>query len=235
MNLTSLLESITNRQRQRRITKWSDYRRLVASICDGKEPDADKIATVLADNERTLDELRHDAELLARRRKLRDEYDAIAPLESEATKVGKQIEGAEKTFEAMTAKHEEEMSPLYIRRNEINAIRKRATQARMELRNTCEDRELVAEYDAVVEELSAADHTRASLGEEMDKRESWMRQDQEKAKATPFRQEADRYTSQAEEHEAILANLQAKFEPADDAVNAIQERLSEIEDRLLEP
>lgn len=100
------LETITNRQRQRRITKWSDYRRLVASICDGKEPDADEIATVLADNERTLDELRHDAELLARRRSLRDEYDAIEPLESEATKLAKQIDIAEQTLEAMCFVHD---------------------------------------------------------------------------------------------------------------------------------
>ncbi|QDT05331.1 hypothetical protein K227x_37310 [Rubripirellula lacrimiformis] len=235
MNLTSLLETITNRQRQRRITKWSDYRRLVASICDGKEPDADKIATVLADNERTLDELRHDAELLARRRRLRDEYDAIAPLESEATKLAKQIDAAEQTLEALTAKHESEMSPLYIRRTEINTIRKRASQARMELRNTCEDRELVVEYDSVVEELSAADHARASLAEEMDKRESWARQDREKGKATPFKNEANRYKEQAEAHEAILADLRAKYEPAEYTVNALQERLSEIEDRLLDP
>lgn len=127
------------------------------------------------------------------------------------------------------------MSPLYIRRTEINTIRKRALQARMKLRNTCEDRELVAEYDAVVEELSAADHTRASLAEEMDKREGWMRQDKEKAKATPFKNEANRYAEQVATHEAILADLRAKYEPDENTVNALQERLAEIEDRLLEP
>lgn len=105
----------------------------------------------------------------------------------------------------------------------------------MELRNTCEDRELVAEYDSVVDELSAADHTRASLAEEMDKRESWARQDREKGKATPFKNEANHYAEQAATHEAILADLRAKFEPAENAVHTLQERLSDIEDRLLEP
>lgn len=105
----------------------------------------------------------------------------------------------------------------------------------MELRNTCEDRELVAEYDAVVEELSAADHTRASLAEEMDKREGWMRQGKEKAEATPFKNEANHYAEQAATHEAILADLQAKYEPAENTVNALQELLSETEDRLLDP
>jgi hypothetical protein len=92
------------------------------------------VATVLADNERALEELRHDAELLARRQSPRDEYNAIAPLESEATKFAKQIEAAEQSFAATDAKHEEEMSPFFIRRTEINAIRKRASRTRMELR-----------------------------------------------------------------------------------------------------
>ena len=49
MSLTSLLDSITNRLESRKRSKWSDYRNLVADICDGKEPDADRIASVLAD------------------------------------------------------------------------------------------------------------------------------------------------------------------------------------------
>lgn len=118
---------------------------------------------------------------------------------------------------------------------EIAAIRKRANQARMDLRQTCEDRELVAEYDEVIEQLNEAQHELARLDEEITKRKSWASQDREKAKATPFRQEASRYTSQVEEHERIQADLEAKFEPAQNAVNALQERLAEIEDRLLEP
>ncbi len=183
----------------------------------------------------TLDDLRHDAQLLARRRKMRIDMDAIEPIEGEAKKLAKQIEGAEQAFAVATAKHEEAMSPLFIRRNEIAAIRKRANQARMDLRQTCEDRELVAEYDEVIEQLSEAQHELARLDEEITKRKSWASQDREKAKATPFRQEASRYTLQVEEHERILADLQAKFEPAETAVNAPHERLSVIEDRAMEP
>lgn len=105
----------------------------------------------------------------------------------------------------------------------------------MDLRQTCEDRELVAAYDEVIEQLNEAQHELARLDEEITKRNSWASQDREKAKATPFRQEASRYPSQVEEHERILADLRTKFEPAEIAVNALQERLEEIEDRLLEP
>lgn len=105
----------------------------------------------------------------------------------------------------------------------------------MDLRQTCEDRELVAEYDEVIEQLNEAQHELTRLDEEITKRKSWASQDKEKAKATPFRQEASRYTSQVEEHERILADLKAKFEPAENTVNMLQQRLAEVEDRLLEP
>lgn len=116
MSLTSLLEKIANRQQQRRLSKWSDYKTLVARICDGTEPDADEIATVLGDNGKTLDELRDDAKLLARRRKMKIDMDAIAPLESEAAKVDKQIADADKTMVAIQQKHEKQTAPLYIGR-----------------------------------------------------------------------------------------------------------------------
>ncbi|KAA1260422.1 hypothetical protein LF1_29620 [Rubripirellula obstinata] len=69
----------------------------------------------------------------------------------------------------------------------------------------------------------------------MEKRESWARQDREKGKATPFTNEANRYKEQAETHEATRADLRAKYEPAENAANVLQECLSGIEDRLLEP
>ncbi|QDV58708.1 hypothetical protein [Rosistilla oblonga] len=235
MSLTSLLDKIAGRQQQRRLSKWSDYKTLVAEICDGKEPDDDKVATVLADNEKSLDELRDDAKLLARRRKLRAEMDAIEPLESEAVKVDRKISEAEQAFEAMTAKHEEQTSPLYIRRNEIKAIRKRATQARSELRDSCEDRELVSAYESVLEDLHEAQHERAGIDEEITKRESWIRQDKEKAEVTHVVQEQRRYRSQAKEHERILADLKATREPVTQTVGQLGSQLSMIENQLLVP
>lgn len=235
MSLTSLLETITRRQRQRRLTKWSDYRQLVARICDGKEPDADEIAGILADNERTLEELRADAELLARRRKMRAEMDAIIPLESEADKLGKQIKDAEQAFETQTKKHEEQTSPLYLRRTEINAIRKQAARARDELRDTCADRELLTEYESVQEELNAVEHERATIADEITNRERWIRQDQDKAEATAHDSERRRYEARAETHREVLADWQAKLEPVDRVVAGLQDRMSSLEEMLLEP
>jgi heme oxygenase len=100
-------------------------------------------------------------------------------------------------------------------------------------------RELVAAYESVLEALNEAlheaQHKRAGPDEEIMRRESWIRQDREKAGATPFRHEAERYQSQADEHHRILTNLRAKMEPVEQSVNVFEDRLSAIEDQLLEP
>ncbi|WP_149752714.1 hypothetical protein [Rubripirellula obstinata] len=90
-------------------------------------------------------------------------------------------------------------------------------------------------YDSALEDLHEAEHALADLDEETRKRESWECQDIEKAEATPFDHERKRYRSQAKEHASILANLQTKANQADGVVAALQDRLADIEDRLLEP
>jgi hypothetical protein len=101
---------------------------LVVSICDVHEPDADEIAVVLGDNDRRAGgplRQRQAAHSLAK--DALSTYTRFRPLEPEAKKVTKQITDAEAVFQAMTVKHEEQTTPLHIRRNEINAIRKRTT------------------------------------------------------------------------------------------------------------
>lgn len=83
-----------------------------------EKTDDDKVGTVLADNERTLDELSDDAKLLARQRTLRD---------------------------------------------------------------SCEDCELIAEYGSVLDDLHESQHELAGIDKEITRRESWIRQDTEKA------------------------------------------------------
>lgn len=163
------------------------------------------------------------------------DMDAIVPLESEATKVDKAIADAEEALVAMQEKHEEQTTPLYIRRNEIKAIRKRANQARSNLRDSCEDRELVAEYESALEDLHEASHELAALDDRIRERESWLRQDVEKAEVSHFVQEQRRYKSQAEEHERILADLRMKVKPVRKTLQAAEKRLSTIEELLLMP
>jgi len=59
---------------------------------------------------------------------------------------------------------------------EINGTRKRANQTRRDLRAPCEDRKIVADYEAITEQLNAAEHNRATSSEEIGRSENWKRQ-----------------------------------------------------------
>jgi chromosome segregation ATPase len=175
------------------------------------------------------------ARLLEKRRTLRAEMDAIEPLRDEAAKVDGQIKQGEKEFEALSAKHKAEMSPLYALRFEISQVRKRSDRAREELRDTCEDRELLEEYEAVQSELNAADVARGRIQKEIGQLRVWADGDKHEATVTAFHSEATRYEQQAETHQERIAEFEAQLEPLDHAVAELTDRMASLEQRLLEP
>ncbi|MGB7324248.1 MAG: hypothetical protein WBD31_05215 [Rubripirellula sp.] len=75
----------------------------------------------------------------------------------------------------------------------------------------------------------------AALDDRIRERESWLRQDVEKAEVSHFVQEQGRYKSQAEEHERILADLRMKVKPERETLQAAEKRLSTIEELLFMP
>jgi len=235
MSLTSLLDSITNRQESRKRSKWSDYKSLVAAICDGKEPSADVVAQTLADNETTLDELRHDVLLLERRRKLRAEMDAAPPLEPEDRKLAKQIERAETELKKLVDEREAAMAPLYQRRHEIKQICKRATEAQRELRATCEDKELLEEYEATREHYHEAQTDCNHLEKEIAQHQRWAVIDREKAEMAGVKAEVARYNRQADDYEAKIARFQEQLEPLSEHAADLHAMLADIESRFLVP
>ena len=95
------------------------------------------------------------------------------------------------------------------------------TVAGGELRSSCEDRELIAEFEAVQEELNATEHDRANLVEEITKHERWIRNDQEKADLTLHDSERHRYHAQVEADKETLANLRAKLDPVDRTIKPL--------------
>jgi hypothetical protein len=76
------------------------------------------------------------------------------PLASEGLKVEQLIVDGEKQFEAIIETHRQKMSPFYARRFDLNQIRKIAQQAQDDLRSSCEDREILARFESVNEELT---------------------------------------------------------------------------------
>ncbi|TWT71498.1 hypothetical protein [Crateriforma conspicua] len=235
MSLTSLLDSITNRQESRKRSKWSDYKSLVAAICDGREPGADVVAQTLADNEKTLDGLRHDVLLLEKRRNLRAEMDAGPPLDSEDRKLAKQIDRAETELKQLVDEREAAMAPMYQRQHEIKQIRKRATEAQRELRSTCEDKELLEEYEATRERYHEAQTECDHLEKEIAQHQRWAVIDREKAEMAGVKAEVTRYNRQADDYEAKIARFQEQLEPLSEHAADLHAMLAEIESRFLVP
>jgi len=235
MNLTSLLDSITQRLAKRRVDKWTDYRSLVALVCDGKEPEADRIAMVLADNDRTLEQLRHDVQLLAKRRKLRTDMDAAPPLEGERQKVEQLIVDGEKQLEAIIETHREKMSPLYSRRFDLNQIRKQAQQSQEELRATCEDREVLARYEAVNEDLTELTNERGKLQTDINQMRIWKESDMHESTRTQFRSEVKRYIERTQDYAARMESMQEKLPALDARIDELSKQLNQLELELLEP
>ncbi|WP_436714910.1 hypothetical protein U8335_19145 [Roseiconus lacunae] len=87
----------------------------------------------------------------------------------------------------------------------------------------------------MTERLAEAQHELAHLDNEIRTRESWIRQDTEKAELTPFEHERKRYRSQVDEHKRILADLNATREPTIQTVSRLDSQLSVIETKLLAP
>jgi chromosome segregation ATPase len=152
--------------------------------------------------------------------------DAIQPLRDEAAKVDSQIKKGEKKFEALSEKHKAEMSPLYARRFEISQIRKRSDRAREELRDTCEDRELLEEYEAVQSELNAADVERGRIQKEIGQLRVWADGDKHEATVTAFHSEATRYEQQAETYQERIAEFEAKLDPLDRSIAELTDRMA---------
>jgi DNA anti-recombination protein RmuC len=125
-----------------------------------------------------LDELRHDVQLLAKRRKLRIDMDAAPPLESERLKVEQLIVDGEKQLEAIIETHRQKMSPLYARRFDLNQIRKIAQQAQDDFRSSCDDREILARFESVNEELTELTNEQGKIQADIKQMKIWMDGDQ---------------------------------------------------------
>lgn len=235
MNLKSLLDKITIRQRERQKTKWSDYRELVAQVCDSREPDPETVASVLAANNRTLEDLSHDVFLLTKRRKLRQQMDAIAPLESESLSLKKQIADGEAELEQITARLEEKLAPLYVRRLEINKTREQASEARRELRSSCEDAELVERYETIEPQLSEVEHRKAMIERDIEQHRTWLDGDEHEASITQFATERKRYLERVESHKQRIANLESQLKPLQQQFASLSQQLATLEQQFLEP
>lgn len=155
MSLSSLLERIVGRQKDRERARATDFRTLVRHIADGEAPDEGLLEAVLWEAGKTPDELRAAVELVAQRRGWKSVIDTATVLEAERADVLKLVAAAGQALEAAQAEHDRVCGPLRAKLEQIAESRLTAESARRRLTDTCDDPALLAEMEEIARTRSA--------------------------------------------------------------------------------
>ena len=231
MNLTTLFDSISHKQKQRLNARVANYRSLVKQVADGKDPDADEVDRVLTDNDKTVDDLRTAVELLLKRRELRRALDQKPKLAKERKQIEQQLEKANQQLELAETRHTEITDPLYVRLEEIRLAKTEADRALQELERTCDDEDLIAGLEAVSEQLKTLHTHRARCEKESRELRSSAESDRQETRfvtqtrAEDLRERADRRDARAQEMETELPGLRKQISKAEAREKAIREQM----------
>ena len=235
MNLTKLLDRIAGKQHERQQSRHADYRKLVAQIADGEDPDPDFVDHVLTDNQKTIDDLRQAVELLLHRRELRMTWEKAATMAKDREGIKRQIAEADQLLEQAETQHEETTAPLYARVEAIKQASTDADRARRELWETCAYPELRDELTRVSERLQVLHTQLAGIEKEKDDLRHWAESDRQeirfvahKSEEAELRERADRYEKNAKKLEAEAAELLPE-------IDRLQQEEKRIRNQMLEP
>ena len=235
MDLTKLLDRIAGKQQERQQSRDADYRKLVAQIADGEDPDPDFVDHVLTDNQKTIDDLRQAVELLLHRRGLRATWEKAATMAKDRNGIEQQIAEADQLLEQAETQHEETTAPLYARIEAIKQASTDADRARRELWETCAYPELKDRLAHVTERFRDLDSKRAEIESRAADMRRFAESDRQeirfvvnKAQEEELSERADRYEKSAKKLEAEAAELLPE-------IDTLQQEEKRIRNRMLEP
>lgn len=104
------------------------------------------------------------------------------------------------------------------------------------MRATCEDRELLARFNVVNDELTELTNERGRLQTDIKQMQIWMEGDRHESKITAFASEAMRFTERSDDYEAKIARrLEEKLPPLTARIDELNKQLNQLELELLEP
>lgn len=247
MSLTKLFDKIAGRHQERQQHRKADHRSLVTAIADGKEPDPELVDQILADNNKSLDDLRTAVELLTKRRELRKAVDQQAKLMKEREQIDRRIQQAGAELTAAEQRHQEATHPLLCRRDEIRDALFEAERAKRELERTCADEDLLSELASTTATLANLRTQAAELEQKitahrqraidlrtvahqlLNPREVSTR-DESAAKA-----EAADLRSRAENNEAQIPDLKKQLDSVHNQITASGQTDAVLRSRLLAP
>ena len=159
MSLTNLFAKIAGRHQERQQARKADFKALVKAVAEEREPDPEEVERILAESNKTLEDLQRAVELYMKRRALKATVDQKAKLEKDRKQIEKQIDQASNALTAAEKKYKEVTDPLLGQRDYIRDQMLEIDRAKAELERTCDDQDLLNELAKTERQLNVL-HTR---------------------------------------------------------------------------
>ncbi len=153
MSASSFVEKITGLQLKRDQQTNRQYAEIVAAITMGKEPDAQEVDRVLAEADKSVDDLKADVEKSQQRIMLHAHANSLPTFLQEREEIQNRLRQIDAEFAKAEKHHQESRYPLETRLRQCDEAIREATSAREELVTTCDDETLLAEMDHVESEI----------------------------------------------------------------------------------
>jgi chromosome segregation ATPase len=222
MSIATIIERIVGKQRERQAARAADFRDIVIQIADGNEPDAEFVAQVLQ-----------------RRRQLRQKWDAIPSLMDQRHDVEQQMAEADRELEAAESKHFATMNPLSAQLDQLRAATQEGENAKRELWDTCTEPALLAKLADVRGRLTNADKESSSLQTSINNLKSWAKNDRERAEQQKRilggDQTPEDYLNRAKDRERQAAEEESKLAKIKKVVADLQREEASIRNQMLVP
>jgi hypothetical protein len=158
MSLEAFWKRLTTKQQTRERTLRERWEGTVAALADGKPPEVEAVAQVLADTGKSPQELEAAVDRLIRRRQARAALDKAKGVPMERDKLLRQEEEAAAAYntvvEAAQAKFKAAYDPIQSRRLELHAIEKAGETAERLLLETADRPEVEAQIAALQKQLA---------------------------------------------------------------------------------
>ena len=159
MSLTNLFAKIAGRHQERQLARKADFKALVKAVAEEQEPDPEEVERILAESNKTLEDLQRAVELYLKRRALKATVDQKPKLEKDREQINKQISQAGEALTVAEKKYKEVTDPLLGQRDYIRDQLLEIDRAKTELERICDDQDLLNELAQTERQLKVL-HTR---------------------------------------------------------------------------
>ena len=237
MAKTTVLERLQRKLTDRQKRTSATYLEAVREIADGREPDADSLATVLRETGKTLEQLASDVETVKLRRRWADQAAAVPALQAELAEHQAAIAKANAELEAAERRYEEITNPHAWECGRIQDELATADRAKDSLARSCLDGEALGELAAAREELQAKRQERFDLGNQRQRKQKALADVRAALASTQPIHEADYrlWQREATELEAELTRLDKAEADLDQAVGKLEAAEGRAAERSLVP